>query len=281
MMVRPLGILTVAASVACSVTAAADESEDESDEGADEEGADDEGADEDARPPPKSSGGAKAFKPIRDQGIHYFRRKLYPAARVKLEQADRMKGGGEDFRTQFFLGKLYYEQMILERAFPRGRKAVELASDDHGRKQAKALLRRMEDFFAGVTIVQAEEQEGQVEEGYIHLEDKGGLINVKKKEAFKKIRERFKATAVRLPTTIYLPFGKYTANLAPFQIKKGETAEATTYLYKPDSEGISAWWYVGGGAVLIGGATAAVLLMTGEEPDRTIKPQGSLPFESP
>jgi len=202
---------------------------------------------------------------IRDQAIHYMRIKMYPAAQKKLEEAAALPGGAEDFKTQHNLAKVYYKQLILEQAFPAARRAVEVAESDREEKLATKLLKRMEDFFAGVTLQQAPEQVGQVEKGFVHLEDAGGLINRKKKEAFEKIRQRFKDTQVKLPLTIYLPFGSYTANLAPFEIRKGETAEATMFLYVPDTEGLSVWWYVGGGIAAAVAATTATLLLLGDD----------------
>ena len=215
---------------------------------------------------------AKDFKTARDQGVHYLRRKMYPLARQKLEAARDLPGGETDFRTRFSLAKLYYEQFIVERAFPEAAKAVELADSDRQKRSSNALLGRMNDFFAGVTLTQAPEQKGQVEKGVIHLVDTGGLINRKKKQAFQRIATRFKKTPVKLPITIYLPFGKYTANLAPFQIEKGKTAEAVTFLYNPDTEGVSPWWYIGGGvAVATAAGVAAVVLVDSEPPARALR----------
>lgn len=211
---------------------------------------------------------AADFKQQRDQGIEYFRRKMYAAAVQTLAKASADRDGAQDFKTWYYLAKANHELVDLEEAFPAARTAVKLAHTDSSKRSAQALLKRMDDFFAGVEIRQAADQRGQVDLGYIHLEDKGGLINTTKKEAFARIRQRFRTKKVRLPTTIYLPFGSYTANLAPFDIKVGERASAETYLYLPDDEkgGISAWWYIGGGAVAVAGATAAAVILTEEPP---------------
>lgn len=205
----------------------------------------------------------------RDQGIEYYKRKRYSAAAASLDKASKSAKGKSDQRTWYYLAKTHYALTDIEKALPASERAVELAQTDKQKRSAKALLKRINDFFSGVEIRQAADQQGQVEYGYIHLEDAGGLINKKKKKAFKQIRKRFRSTKVRLPATIYLPFGAYTANLAPFEISKGKTAKAETYLYVPDSEaggGSSVWWYVGGGAIAVVGATAAALLLTAEEP---------------
>ncbi len=215
-----------------------------------------------------AAGASADLKQHRNQGMEYYKRKMYPAAIKSLRQAAKQRGGGEDFKTHFYLAKSYYGVVDIERGFPAVRKAIKIATKDRSKRSAAALLKRMEEFFAGVEIKQAEDQKGQVDSGYIHLEDKGGLINKKKKEAFQKIRSRFRDNKVSLPTTIYLPFGTYTANLAPFEIKKGETADAETYLYVPDAEteSTSAWWYIGGGAVVAAGAAVAAVLLSTEAP---------------
>lgn len=208
------------------------------------------------------------FKQNRNQGMEYFKRRMYPAAIKSLRSAANSRGGDKDFKTHYYLAKSFYAQVDIEKAFPAARRSLKIATKDKSKRSAKALLTRMEEFFSGVEIKQADDQKGQVHRGYIHLEDKGGLINKKKKEAFRKIRGRFRANKVSLPTTIYLPFGTYTANLAPFEIMKGETAEAETYLYVPDdeAESTSAWWYIGGGAVVAAGAAVAAVLLSAEAP---------------
>jgi len=213
-----------------------------------------------------------ALTATRDQGVHYLRVKRYELALAKLHEASKLPGGADDYQTQYSLARAAYKLLVLEQAFPAARRAVELAEGERSERASAKLLKRLEGFFGGVTLTQAPEQIGQVEKGFIHLEDAGGLINKKKKKQFARISERFKTTPVELPLTIYLPFGRYTANLAPFETKKGETAEAVMFLYVPDSDGISPWWYVGGGlAAAAVATTATILLMDSEPPERSVQ----------
>ena len=215
----------------------------------------------------------EASRAARDQGVHYLRIKRYELALGRLEEAARLPGGAGDYQTQYSLAMAAYKLLVLEKAFPAARRAVELAEGARAEKASQRLLQRMDDFFGGVTLTQAPDQVGQVEKGLVHLEDTGGLINKEKKESFARIRDRFKATPVELPLTIYLPFGKYTANLAPFETKNGETADAVMFLYVPDNEGgISPWWYIGGGVAAAAIATTAtVLLMDTDPPERQVQ----------
>ncbi len=205
------------------------------------------------------------FDAARRQGVAYMRRKLWPLAHLEFATARDLPGGRKDFTTRFGLAKAAWELLIVEEAVKEARVAVGLADPERPKDKAKAeaLRDRIEEFFSGVTVVQDSRQKGQVTRGIVHLEVVGGLINRKKKDRFARIRERFAQTPVELPATIWLPFGEYKANGAPFSIRRGETAEAVTFLFLPDSERDASawWWWVGGGVAVAGVATAAAVLM--------------------
>ncbi len=99
------------------------------------------------------------------------------------------------------------------------------------------------------------------------LEDQGSLINVQKKEAFDKISTITAGKVVKLPYTVYLPFGVYVANGVEFEIIEGEDVpEVPIWLHPAQSQGISPWYYVGGGvAAAAVTATVVMLLVPGEE----------------
>ena len=219
-------------------------------------------------PPRPSAGGdgAKGFKALRDRGIHYYRKGLVGPAIAELDKARQASGGETDFSSHYWLAKALYDELRLERVFPLAREASELADTDKQQRLSDALLKELEGFYGGVTLKKA--PEAKTGQGYVYLENTGGLINKRKKEVFAKLRERYRTEASTLPVTIYLPFGKYTANRVPFETKKGETAEI---LLIPDAEpaagSAAAWWIAGGIAtVAVAGAVTAVLLST-EEPD--------------
>jgi hypothetical protein len=225
-----------------------------------------------AQAAPNPGNDEAVFKSSRRQATAYLRRKMWPMAQLEFEKARELPGGRKDFRTRFGLAKSYWEQLIVAEAMAESRVAVGLADDDRPKDKARAeaLRDRIEEFFAGVNVVQDKRQVGQVTKGIIHLEVVGGLINRKKKTQFARIRERFAKTAVELPATIWLPFGDYKANGAPFSIRKGETAEAVTFLFLPDADrdDTAWWWWVGGGVAVAGVATAAAIILSddGEAP---------------
>jgi hypothetical protein len=207
------------------------------------------------------------FESLRDRGLEYLKRHRTAVALDWLIKAAETREGVADFRTQLGLARAAYAELVLERAFPAALSAVEFADEDRRMDSALALLSTLKGLFAGVTLEQAPEQKGRVTRGYIHLKDTGGLINRQKKKLFARIQAHFKTTAVSLPLTLYLPFGAYTANLAPFTIEKGGSATAITFLDPPKAKetGTSAWWYVGGGLAAAGAVAAVVLLMSGDD----------------
>ena len=219
-----------------------------------------------AAPPP--------FKEVRDRGVHYHRKGLHEAAVAELDKAKATEAGAQDFLTHLTLAKATYELLRLERTFPLAERAVELADSDKDKAKAQALLDELREFYGGVKLAKA--PEARTDQGYVYLEDTSGLINSRKKEVFDTLRERYRTEPSLLPLTIYLPFGKYTANRVPFETKTGETAEI---LIIPDAEAArgdgALWWIAGGAAALVAaGAVAVVLLTAGDEPSTSLELAG-------
>ncbi len=216
-----------------------------------------------------------SFKEVRDRGVHYHRKGLHEAAVAELDKARATKAGAEDFRTHLTLAKATYELLRLERTFPLAERALELAGSDKETAKAGALLKELRGFYGGVKLDKA--PEARTDQGYVYLEDTGGLINQRKKEVFGTLRERYRTEPSLLPVTIYLPFGRFTANRVPFDTKKGETAEI---LIIPDAEAASAdsgalWWIVGGTAAAVAAGAVAVVLLSGDdEPSTSLQLSG-------
>jgi len=210
-----------------------------------------------------------AFRGDRDRAIHYYRKGFLDAALAELEKAVEAPGGTEDYKTNYFLAKVLYDKLIIERAIPSAERAVKLADSDREQSQSKALLKRMSDFFGGVTLTKA--PEASSDEGFIHLVDAGGLINTRKKQVFEQMAERFGAKKSKLPVTLYLPFGQYTANRIPFATKKGGVSEI---LIIPDAESGSsglAWWVAGAVAVAAAVAVTVILLLPEDQETHTVR----------
>ena len=200
------------------------------------------------------------FKLLRKQGLHYYRKKLWGPAMSTLRKAAATPKGKTDFRTHYYLAKCCETTLQLEKAFPAAEKALKFARSEDDKAEAKKLLETLKRYYAGVRFEQHPDQPGKFEKGgLIILKPTKPIINMKKKQVFDKIAARFKATPVHLPITIYLPFGEYEANGAPFKIARGKEAKAQLFLYNPEGDTMSWWWIVGGGAAAAG-LTAGILL---------------------
>jgi hypothetical protein len=213
----------------------------------------------------------QTLEDVRDQGILYFKKDHLKQAKAMLDRAYAMPNGPSDFLTVYFRARTAYKLLLLEQAFEMGRKAETLVGDDEKKKATVTeLLTEMSSLYGGVTFTAAKGETNK--KGRIFFEAKTGIINKDKKQRFNAIRERYRSTDIELPTTIYLPYGAYTANKVPFALKQGEEPpEVEIFLQVVVSEGgaddSALWWWVG-----IGSGIAAVGLGVGayflfQEPD--------------
>lgn len=157
---------------------------------------------------------------LKNQGLLYFRKKMYIPAREQFDLAYSTPEGSKDFIVVYYRAKLAYMQLKLEVAFEMAELAVTLAEPGTSDvSEAKKLLDELNGQFSYVEINKAQEERNK--RGRIYLEVKRRILNKTKREQFESIRTRFRSTDVELPTKIYLPYGDYTANNVPFQIKRG------------------------------------------------------------
>lgn len=212
---------------------------------------------------------AASFEEVREQGILYFKKDRLPQAKAQLDRAYKMKGGDGDFTTVYFRGRASYKLLILETAFAMAEKSKTLAGEDtRKQKMVEEWVQEMQGLYGGVTIKAAAGETNT--EGRVFLEAKTGIINKEKKQAFLSIRERFRSTDVQVPTTIYLPYGDYTANNVPFTLTQGEpqpTVELFLQVVQRQAEGGSnVWLYAGiAGGVAVAAGVAAYFLLAGDD----------------
>ncbi len=226
-----------------------------------------------AAPAPVLAQGQKdaSMEELRDQGVLYFKRKRYKQAQVQLDRAYATKLGKKDFKTAYYRAQNAYKQLFIEIAFEMGQLAQKLAADNEKQKRAAAeLIDEMSQLYGGVTFAAAKGETNT--KGRIFFEAKTGIINKKKKKRFQSIRDRFRSTDVKLPTTVYLPYGEYTANKVPFIIEQGAelaTIEIFLQVVVGDTDDNSMMWvYIGGGAVVAAGlAAGAFFLFREPEPE--------------
>lgn len=224
---------------------------------------------QEAEAPAEEAATPSSFEEVREQGILYFKKDRYPQAKAQLDKAYKMKGGDTDFTTVYYRGRTAYKLLVLETAFQMAEKAKTLAGEDERKKKmVEEWVTEMQGLYGGVTIKAAAGETNT--EGRVFLESKTGIINKEKKQAFLSIRERFRSTDVQVPTTIYLPYGDYTANNVPFAIVQGEptpTVELFLQVVKRETEGGgNVWLYAGiAGGVAIAAGVAAYFLLAEED----------------
>lgn len=216
--------------------------------------------------------GPSTLEDVRDQGILYFKKKLYKQAKGALDRAYKMPGGKTDFATLYYRSQASFKLLFLETAFQMGEAAEKAAETKRHKQRIGEHLAEMRQLYGAVTLVAAKGETNK--KGRIYFEAQTGIINRAKKKRFMSIRERFRSTDISLPITVYLPWGKYTANQVPFELRQGEPAPRLEIFLQIDTAGLakggglstSTWVWIGvGAAVVAGGAVATVLAL--EEPD--------------
>ena len=139
-----------------------------------------------------------------NQGRLYLRKKRYKLAYQVLNRAFESPGGKQDFRTAYNRGIAAQHLLRLEVAYEMAALASKLAGKDVQRKEAVAdFTDGLNRLYARLDVRPAKGETNRV--GRIFVESQTGIINKKKRKVFESIQERFRATDVQLPTSIYLP----------------------------------------------------------------------------
>lgn len=217
--------------------------------------------------------GEGAYKTSRDQAIHYYKqdKKRWKISLNLLRKATSTSDGAKDWRSWYNFARIANEQNVLEDAFPAAVKSLEVATRDGQKQKSRAMVNHLKRTFGAVAFSQDKRQAETLQEGYIILDVDKAIINMQKKKVFNSIKERFAEMKVALPKTLYLPFGEYKANGAPFVIKKGEEAKAVLFLFaEPGAEeGIPLLWLIGGitGAAALVAGIGAWILITDDHQD--------------
>lgn len=207
---------------------------------------------------------SNTLEDVRDQGVLYFKKGIYKQAKVRLDRAYKNAKGKQDFLTVYYRAMTYYKMLLLETAFQMVNEAAPLAGDDARRASKVAELKsEMDSLYGGVTFKAAKGETNA--KGRIFFEAKTGIINKSKKKRFNAIRERFRSTDIKLPTTIYLPYGAYTANKVPFELQPGAEKQPVLEIFLQvvveEDDGMGVWGWVGigvGAAAAVGGVIFAV-----------------------
>lgn len=203
--------------------------------------------------------GTVDYEQLKNQGITYFNNDMFTRARVQFDKAYNTPEGKSDFVVVYYRGFLAEQELHLEVAFEMAELAVKLGQTEDERSQAQQLLDQLKGRFSYVKISPAEEETNR--RGRIYLETKRRILNKQKREQFESIRLRFRSMDIEVPTKIYLPYGRYTANNVPFEIKRNsdEIPEVALFLHiikkEGEDQGGNAWLYTGigvTGAAIVG-----------------------------
>ena len=213
----------------------------------------------------------KTFDELRDQGLLYAKKRKPKRAMIFLTKAYETEGGPNDFQTVFYRGEIAYELLRIEVAFKMLHEAEALTENNPRRKKKTERLRgELDGLYGGIEVVPAEGETNR--SGRIFLESQQGILNPQKRALFQSIRERFRATEVTLPTTIYLPHGDYTANNIPVSVRSKKIVNAAVYLQinrqsqSNRAVAVSGWWIAGAGtAVAIATSIGAYFLFSDEQ----------------
>lgn len=230
---------------------------------------------------PAQAQATNTLEDVRDQGILYFKKGIYKQAKVRLDRAYKNKKGKKDFLTVYYRAMTYYKMLLLETAFKMVDEAAPLAADDARRAgKVDELRSEMKSLYGGVTFKAAKGETNT--KGRIFFEAKTGIINKKKKERFKAIRERFRSTDIKLPTTVYLPYGAYTANKVPFELKpedeKLPVLEIFLQVVVEEDDGMGVWGWVGIGVGAVAAVGGVIFAVTADSGTKTLPQQTRINF---
>ena len=218
----------------------------------------------------------RAYETHRQRGIHYYRNGVVEAARRELEAALASKGGQEDFLTHLYIARLQHETGEIEAAHLSATRAQETAKGESQIRQAKEFQDGLKGFY-GEAVFNSAGPDAGPKSGYLLLQADSPFIRPEKKRAYRAVRKLYRETEVRLPRTLYLPGGSYSANGVGFKVKAGELTHVSLGLVDAPGSGGFPWLWAGiGTGVAVAAGVAAWLLWPEPEPERSVRFEGSL-----
>jgi hypothetical protein len=225
--------------------------------------------------------GLSSFDELRDQGLLYLRKKQSKLAYRFLTRAYGVEGGQSDFKTVYNRGVVAHDLLELEVAFEMLAAAKPLVGDSARRaRDAKEFEVLLNSLYGQLKLEPAPGETNR--RGRIFFESQVRIINKKKRTLFKGIRDRFRATELSIPTTVYLPHGRFTANNVPVEIAESQPVTAHIYLQiereAVAAGGVNGWWIAGvGAATAIASTFGAYFLFADRDPETVRRLLPSVP----
>ena len=229
---------------------------------------------------------AKTSSEYVEQGLHYLSKGRPGLALKELTAGLDAPGAQEDFDLHINLARLYYENLLMEKAFPEVILALRLGMPGPQKDEARNFLKEMKELYGGVSLRPPEGMREDI--GPIRLEADSEMIRVHKKKVFAKLQARLGKARMKIPSTLYLPFGSYLINGIPFDVRRGDVTELVLRLSpeeppppplsrEEDSDfDLAILWYVGGAAAAAVVAAGAVVILSSPppEPERRLEVEG-------
>jgi hypothetical protein len=210
----------------------------------------------------------RSYEQKLDQVRLYINNKLYLPALNELNRLSESDEGQQDSRIFIALAKVNYKLHNITAALSALRRARRLTQDA---KDKEFLTELYDQWLNTYGLVRFESANSQ-EEGVIVLSRKRKFINRERREAMTRAVQQL-AKGVRLPVSLYLPYGKYIVNGSSFKLERNQPTPIVDVLLKPlklsspaeESKSDYTWIYVGvGSAALIAAGVGGYLLFDDE-----------------
>lgn len=195
---------------------------------------------------------AQTYEQRLDQVRLYIRNQMLPAALTELEQLSRTQQGQADVRVFAALAKVNFKLHEVTLALKHLRTARDLSRNPAEQAQLTSLY---EEWLSEFGLVRFEPA-SSVSQGSFELVRKRKLINQERQAVLDHVSQQFR-NGITLPISVYLPYGSYLINEAPFKIARDGTVPVVSVLLKPTQmdppkiEEPFPWLYVGLGGVAI------------------------------
>jgi hypothetical protein len=186
-----------------------------------------------------------------DQVRLYIEKNLLNQAKTELIELGQSPMGKYDVRIASAMAIVAYKLHHMSLALQYLRKARKLSRDVQEKLEFNALHERWAKEYGLVRF----ESLDTTQFGRLKLKRTTRILNAKRKAVLKVVNEQISG-GVTLPFSLYLPYGKYTANDTPFNLKLNALPSVVKVSLIPiprqeQSTNVSSWVYIGVGGLLI------------------------------
>jgi len=172
-------------------------------------------------------------------------------AKTELVELGQSPEGKYDVRIASAMAIVAYKLHHISLALQYLRKARKLSRDPQEKSKFSDLHERWAKEYGLIRF----ESLDTTQFGRLELKRMTRILNAKRKAVLKVVKEQLSG-GVTLPISLYLPYGKYTANDTPFNLKLNAQPSVVEVSLIPipkqeQSTNVSSWVYIGVGGLLI------------------------------